>query len=169
MMYSYWRDSISYCMRQEIVRAVSIYEMPHKGNYYILPWVTIGGMYATSPPVKIMGIAETSDEDLFDAAVAWMEYCRLPTLEELEESDIISCMPGDTIFDEQGFKKAAGFGIGAMDKKPTIAVTLQKMKDGRYWFISYNPTDKVGEFFCDIDSNIADKAKVLRNALNKSI
>ena len=78
-------------------------------------------------------------------------------------------MPGDTIFDEQGFKKAAGFGIGAMDKKPTIAVTLQKMKDGRYWFISYNPTDKVGEFFCDIDSNIADKAKVLREALNKSI
>ena len=75
MMYSYWRDNISYCMRQEIVRAVSIYEMPHKGNYYILPWVTIGGMYATSPPVKIMGIAETSDEDLFDAAVAWMEYC----------------------------------------------------------------------------------------------
>ena len=31
---------------------------------------------------------------------------------------------------QQGFKKAAGFGIGAMDKKPTIAVTLQKMKDG---------------------------------------
>ena len=156
-------------MRQEIVRIVCIYEMPHKGNYYILPWVTIGGMYAASLPVKIMEIAETSDEDLFDAAVAWMEYCRLPTLEELEESKIISCMPGDTIFDEQGFKKAAGFGIGAMDKKPTIAVTLQKMKDGRYWLISYNPTDKVGEFFCDIDSSLADKAKVLRNALNKSI
>lgn len=156
-------------MRQEIVRIVCIYEMPHKGNYYILPWVTIGGMYAASLPVKIMEIAETSDEDLFDAAVAWMEYCRLPTLEELEESDIITCMPGNTVFDEQGFKKATGFGIGAVAKKPTLTVTLQEMKDGRYWLISYNPTDKVGEFFCDIDSNIADKAKVLRNALNKSI
>ena len=169
MMYSYWRDNISYCMRQEIVRAVSIYEMPHKGNYYILPWVTIGGMYATSPPVKIMGIAETSDEDLFDAAVAWMEYCRLPTLEELEESDIISCMPGHTVFDEQGFKKATGFGVGALAKKPTLTVNLQEMKDGRYCFVSYNPTDKIGEFFCNIDSSLADKAKVLREALNKSI
>ena len=168
-MHSYWRDVISYCMRQEIVRTVCIYEMPHKGNYYILPWVTLGGMYAASLPVKIMEIAETSDEDLFDAAVAWMEYCRLPTLEELEESDIITCMPGNTVFDEQGFKKATGFGIGAVAKKPTLTVTLQEMKDGRYWLISYNPTDKVGEFFCDIDSSLADKAKVLRNALNKSI
>lgn len=168
-MHSYWRDVISYSMRQEIVRTVCIYEMPHKGNYYILPWVTIGGMYAASLPVKIMEIAETSDEDLFDAAVAWMEYCRLPTLEELEESDIITCMPGNTVFDEQGFKKATGFGIGAVAKKPTLTVTLQEMKDGRYWLISYNPTDKVGEFFCDIDSSLADKAKVLRNALNKSI
>ena len=58
-MHSYWRDVISYCMRQEIVRIVCIYEMPHKGNYYILPWVTIGGMYAASLPVKIMEIAET--------------------------------------------------------------------------------------------------------------
>ena len=116
-----------------------------------------------------MEIAETSDEDLFDAAVAWMEYCRLPTLEELEESDIITCMPGNTVFDEQGFKKATGFGIGAVAKKPTLTVTLQEMKGGRYWLISYNPTDKVGEFFCDIDSSLADKAKVLRNALNKSI
>ena len=168
-MRSYWRDVISYCMRQDIVRIVCIYEMPHKGNYYILPWVTIGGMYAASLPVKIMEIAETSDENLFDAAVAWMEYCRLPTLEELEESDIITCMPGNTVFDEQGFKKATGFGIGAVAKKPTLTVTLQEMKDGRYWLISYNPTDKVGEFFCDIDSSLADKAKVLRNALNKSI
>ena len=168
-MRTYWRDNISYCLRQGVVRSVSIKEMPHKGNYYILPWVTLGGMFVLSLPVKIMRISETSDEALIEAAVKMMDYCRLPTLEELEESKIISCMPGDTIFDEQGFKKAAGFGIGAMDKKPTIAVTLQKMKDGRYWFISYNPTDKVGEFFCDIDSNIADKAKVLREALNKSI
>ena len=50
-----------------------------------------------------------------------------------------------------------------------MAFVLQKTKDGRYWFISYNPTYKVGEFFCDIDLNIADKAKVLREALNKSI
>ena len=78
-------------------------------------------------------------------------------------------MPGNTVFDEQGFKKATGFGIGAVAKKPTLTVTLQEMKDGRYWLISYNPTDKVGEFFCDIDSSLADKAKVLRNALNKSI
>ena len=156
-------------MRQDIVRIVCIYEMPHKGNYYILPCVTIGGMCAESLPVKIMEIAETSDEELFDAAVDWMKYCRLPTLEELEESEIISCMPGRTVFDEQGFKKATGFGIGALAKKPTLTVTLQEMKDGRYWLISYNPTDKVGEFFCDIDSSLADKAKVLRNALNKSI
>lgn len=168
-MSSYWRDNISYCLSQRVVRSVSIQEMSHKGNYYILPWVTLGGMFVLSLPVKIMRISETSDEALLEAAVKMMDYCRLPTLEELEESKIISCMPGDTIFDEQGFIKAAGFGIGAMNKKPTIAVTLQKMKDGRYWFISYNPTDKVGEFFCDIDSNIADKAKVLRNALNKSI
>ena len=168
-MSSYWRDNISYCLRQGVVRRVSINEMPHKGNYYILPWVTLGGMFVLSLPVKIMRISETSDEALIEAAVKMMDYCRLPTLEELEESKIISCMPGDTIFDEQGFKKAAGFGIGAMDKKPTQSVTLQEMEDGRYCFISYNPTYRVGEFFCDIDLNIADKAKVLREALNKSI
>ena len=168
-MTTYWRDNISYCLRQGVVRRVSINEMPHKGNYYILPWVTLGGMFVLSLPVKIMRISETSDEALIEAAVKMMDYCRLPTLEELEESEIISCMPGDTIFDEQGFKKAAGFGIGAMDKKPTQSVTLQEMKDGRYCFISYNPTYRVGEFFCDIDLNIADKAKVLREALNKSI
>ena len=168
-MSSYWRDNIAYCLRQGIVRRVSINEMPHKGNYYILPWVTLGGMYAASLPVKIMRISETSDEALIEAAVKMMEYCRLPTLEELEESEIVSCIPSDTVFDEQGFKKIAGFAIGAFDKKPTQSVTLQEMKDGRYCFISYNSTYKVGEFFCDIDSSLADKAKVLRNALNKSI
>ena len=168
-MSSYWRDNISYCLSQRVVRSVSIKEMPHKGNYYILPWVTLGGMFVLSLPVKIMRISETSDEALLEAAVYMMDYCRLPTLEELEESDIISCMPGHTVFDEQGFKKATGFGVGALAKKPTLTVNLQEMKDGRYCFVSYNPTDKIGEFFCNIDSSLADKAKVLREALNKSI
>ena len=168
-MSSYWRDNISYCLSQRVVRSVSIKEMPHKGNYYILPWVTLGGMYAASLPVKIMRISETSDEALIEAAVKMMEYCRLPTLEELEESEIVSCIPSDTVFDEQGFKKIAGFALGAFDKKTTPPVTLQEMEDGRYCFVSYNPTDKIGEFFCNIDSSLADKAKVLREALNKSI
>ena len=168
-MSSYWRDNISYCLSQRVVRSVSINEMPHKGNYYVLPWVTLGGMFVLSLPVKIMRISETSDEALLEAAVCMMDYCRLPTLEELEESEIVSCIPSDTVFDEQGFKKIAGFAIGAFDKKPTQSVTLQEMKDGRYCFVSYNPTDKIGEFFCNIDSSLVDKAKVLREALNKSI
>ena len=168
-MRTYWRDNISYCLRQGVVRSVSIKEMPHKGNYYILPWITLGGIFVLSLPVKIMRISETSDEALIEAAVKMMDYCRLPTLEELEESKIVDCDPIHMFFDEVGFKKIAGFAIGAFDKKPTQSVTLQEMKDGRYCFVSYNPTDKIGEFFCNIDSSLADKAKVLREALNKSI
>ena len=168
-MSSYWRDNISYCLSQRVVRSVSIKEMPHKGNYYVLPWVTLGGMFVLSLPVKIMKISETSDEALLEAAVYMMDYCRLPTLEELEESKIVNCDPGHMFFDEAGFKKIAGFAIGAFNKKPTQSVTLQEMEDGRYCFVSYNPTDKIGEFFCNINSSLADKAKVLREALNKSI
>ena len=89
-MSSYWRDNISYCLSQRVVRSVSIKEMPHKGNYYVLPWVTLGGMFVLSLPVKIMRISETSDEALLEAAVYMMDYCRLPTLEELEESKIVN-------------------------------------------------------------------------------
>ena len=79
-MSSYWRDNISYCLSQRVVRSVSIKEMPHKGNYYVLPWVTLGGMFVLSLPVKIMRISETSDEALLEAAVYMIDYYRLPTL-----------------------------------------------------------------------------------------
>lgn len=156
-----WKEVAPVILNEEIKRKVCISENSKDGNYYIWPFVTFGFSVATLP-IKILKISDTSDEALFEAAVEMMDYCRLPTIEEIEECEIIGGW-GETLDEAVGFKKITGKSITWFQKN-CPSLDLQKYNDDRYGFILFNP---FREYFCSKDTTLKEKAAMLREVLNQ--
>lgn len=157
-----WKEVASIYLNHEIRREVSISENTKDGNYYIWPYVTFTILGVATLPIKILKISDTSDEALFEAAVEMMDYCRLPTIEEVEETKIIGGWD-ETVSEAVGFKKITGKSITWFQKNcPNLM--LYERNDGRYEFTLYNP---VREYFCSKDATLKEKAAMLRDVLNQ--
>lgn len=157
-----WKEVVPVILNEEIKRQVCILENSKDGNYYIWPYVTFGMLKVATLPIKILKISDTSDEALFEAAVEMMDYCRLPTIEEIEESEIISSW-GETVYEDVGFKKITGKSITWFEKNCPNLI-LYERNDGRYEFRLYNP---VRCYFCNKDATPKEKAAMLRDVLNQ--
>lgn len=157
-----WKEVVPVILNEEIKRQVCILENSKDGNYYIWPFVTFGMLSVATLPIKILKISDTSDEVLFEAAVEMMDYCRLPTIEEIEESKIIGGW-GETVSEAVGFKKITGKSITWFQKN-CPSLDLQKYNDDRYRFILFNP---FREYFCSKDTTLKEKAAMLREVLNQ--
>ena len=152
---------------REARRRVSIVKLDEKGNYSISPWVDMGIGIRTLPLITLK-ISETDDEALFNAAVEAMKYCRMPTLEEDNEYDKTN--ESEVIFDDYGFKKIAGFGVMRFFRKGTPNTHLSYTNDNQFDFMyQVHRTMQVGHLYCNVDCPIAEKAKILREALNRSV
>ena len=157
-----WKEVVPVILKEEIRRKVDISENTKDGNYYIWPYVTFGMLGVATLPIKILKISDTSDEALFEAAVEMMDYCRLPTIEEIEESEIISSWC-NAVSEDVAFKKITGKSITWFQKNcPNLM--LYERNDGRYEFTLYNP---VREYFCSKDATLKEKAAMLRDVLNQ--
>ena len=157
-----WKEVVPVILNEEIRRKVSISENTKDSNYYIWPYVTFSMFGVATLPIKILKISDTSDEALFEAAVEMMDYCRLPTIEEIEESKIIGGW-GETVSEAVGFKKITGKSITWFDKNCPNLI-LYERNDGRYEFTLYNP---VREYFCSKDATLKEKAAMVRDVLNQ--
>ena len=157
-----WKNSVAAYLNFEIRKKVCIAENTQDGNYYIWPYVTFGMLGVAGLPIKVLRILDTGDEALFEAAVEMMDYCRLPTIEEIEECEIIGCS-GETISDDIGFKKITGRTMTWFDKKCPNLI-LSDRNDGRYEFRLYNP---VRCYFCNKDATPKEKAAMLRDVLGQ--
>lgn len=152
---------------REARKQVEIVELTAKGNYYISPWVDMGISIRTLPLI-ILKISETDDEALFNAALEAMKYCRMPTLEEDSEYD--KTLDSNVIFDDYGFKKATGFGVMSFFRKDVPNTLLLYTNDNQLDFMyQCNETMQVGHLYCNVDCPIDVKAKILREALNRSV
>lgn len=148
-------------------KSVEIAKLANKGYYYISPFVHLGCSFRTLPLVKLK-ISETDDETLLIAAIEVMKYCRPATLEEAEEYAMTREI--EVIFDSYGFKKIAGFGSMSFFRKGVPNVSICDKNDNQldFWYIC-NETRESGHLYCSVDCSIAEKAKFLREALNRSI
>ena len=152
---------------REARKQVEIVKLDEKGNYYISPWVDMGIGIRTLPLI-ILKISETDDKALFNAAVEAMKYCRMPTLEE--ENEYAKTLDSKVIFDEYGFKKIAGFGVMRFFRKGPPNTHLSYVNDNQFDFMyQVHRTMQVGHLYCNVDCPIDEKAKILREALNRSV
>jgi hypothetical protein len=162
------KEAIAYLQRYKVRRAVEVFEVPERGNYYIIPWLRFCGSVLTMP-VKMMKMSETSDELLFTTAVEWMKYCRRPTMEEIEDYLLVND-PTRGIFNQTEFKRVTGHGDGVLYKKTIPRATID-LKDTNNYSCScfHRPTRSFKYFECNKDATIEELASTLRTALINSI